>query len=135
MSLANDALLVQLAQNGFPVFDDLAAPNTTQQLATRCIGQANRFTTSTASATASAILPSLLSLEASGLVFVINDSPNSIRVYPFAGETEQTVANQALTIPTGQSGIFIAVTAAKVSKGGGTVPGSFANDWRTAVIP
>jgi hypothetical protein len=135
MSAANDALLLALAQDGYPLVDDLAAPNTTQQLATRCFGVVSRFTTSTASATASAILPSLNTNEAPPIMFVINDSPNTIRTYPFTGETEGGVANAALSIPAGQSGIFVKITAAAVGKGGGQLPGSFANDWRIAVIP
>jgi hypothetical protein len=133
MSVANDALLVQLAQNGFPIVDDLAAPTSAQGTATKCIGQVSRFTTAVANG--AAILPSLLSLEATGLIFVVNDTPQTIKVFPFTGETEGGVANQSLSIATGTSGIFIAVTAAKTAKGGGVAPGSFSNDWRTANIP
>jgi hypothetical protein len=135
MSVANDALLVALGQNGFPVFDNQSAPTTTQGTATRCIGQVTRFTASVAGGSAAAVLPSLLSEEVQGMLFVINDTPNTMKVFPFTGETEGGVANQSLSIPTGQSGVFISVTAAKTGKGGGIAPGSFTNDWRAAVIP
>lgn len=135
MSVANDALIYNLAQNGFAIFDNQAAPNTTQATATRCVGQVTRFTTSAAGGSAAAVGPELLSLEASGMIFVINDSPNAIKWFPKTGETNGGVANASTSIPAGQSMIGIAVTAAKVGKGGGFAPGSFANDWRTAVIP
>ena len=136
MSVANDALLVALGQNGFPVLDDLSAPNTTQGTATRLTGQVSRFITSVA-ANAAAVLPSLNSLEAQSIVFMINDTPNSMQVFPATGETINALAaNAAFTaIPAGQSAVFIKVQAASVGKGGGIVPGSFANNWRAAIIP
>lgn len=136
MSVANDALLVALGQNGFTVLDDQTAPNTAQGTATRLIGQVTRFISS-AGVNAAAVLPSLLSLEASSLLFLVNDSPNAMQVFPATGETINALAaNAAFTgIPAGQSLIAIAVTAAKVGKGGGIVPGSFANNWRVAIIP
>lgn len=134
MSVANDALLVNLGLNQFPVYDNLNSSVTAQGTATRLLGAVNRVTT--AAANGSFVLPSLVSLEAdSGLIFVINDSAQTIKVFPFTGETNGGVANASLSIPTGQSGIFVAVTAAKTAKGGGIAPGSFANDWRSAAIP
>jgi len=133
MSVANDALLVALGQNGFTVFDDNTALNTTQATATRCTGQVTRFITVPASG--AAVLPSLVSVEAQSLVFVINDGANALAVFPFTGETRNGTLNSSLSVPSGQSAIFIKVQAASVGKGGGIVPGSFSNDWRSAVIP
>lgn len=133
MSVANDGLLLALGQNQFTINDDMVAPGTTQAGATKCIGQVCRVTTSTASATASMILPSLLTQEAQSPVFVVNDSPNTVRVYPFTGETEGGVTNSALSIPAGQSGIFVKINGAAVGKGGGQT--SVVNDWRVAIIP
>lgn len=134
MSVANDALLYNLGANGFPVVDGLVTTATTQATATRCLGQVNRFI-KVAVAADTAVLPSVNSLEASGMMFVINDDPaNALSVWPQGAETING-ANAAVSIPAGQSGIFIAVTAAKISKGGGRPFNAFTNDWRFAVIP
>lgn len=133
MSVANDALLVNLGQNGFTVIDAMVASTTTQATAAKCTDQVHRFIK--VAATGTAVLPSLLSLEAPTLIFVINDdAANALLVWPFGTETKNG-ANSALPVPAGQSAIFIAVVAAKTSKGGGIAPGSFSNDWRAAVIP
>lgn len=138
MSIANDALLLNLGLNGFPVVDALISTATTQATATRCTGQVNRFI-KIGAAGDTAVLPSVNSLEAQGIVFVVNDDassggPFAMNVWPQGAETING-ANAAVSIPAGQSGIFIAATAAKISKGGGRSAGSFTNDWRFAVIP
>ncbi len=134
MTVANDSLLINLGLNQFPVVDDLVTTTTTQATAIRCPGQVNRFIKVVA--TGAAALPSLLSIEAPTIVFVINDdAAQALKVFPTTGETLNGTLNANLSIPAGQSGIFIAVTAAKVGKGGGFAPGSFANDWRSAIIP
>lgn len=134
-SVANDALLVALGQNGFPVLDGQVATATTQATATRCTGQVTRFII--VGASGAAVLPSLNTVEAQSIVFVINDGANALQVFPATGETINALAaNAAFTgIAAGQSAIFIKVQAASVGKGGGLVPGSFANNWRAAVIP
>jgi hypothetical protein len=134
MSVANDALLLNLGLNGFPVVDALVSSTTVQGTAAKCIGQVSRFIK--VIATGTAVLPSVNSLEAQGIVFVVNDdAANALLVWPQGAETIGG-ANAALSVPAGQSAIFIAVTAAKTSKGGGRVPAvSFTNDWRAAVIP
>ena len=130
MSTANDALLYNLALQGFPATDDAAAPNASSQgTATAFIGDLLRVTTSAANG--SVILKSNLSNEAPPLCFVVNDSPNTIKVYPFAGESLNGTTNLALSIPSGQSAIFVRVPPAS-SKGGG---GGGTIDWRAAVIP
>jgi hypothetical protein len=133
MTIANDALLTALGTNQFPVWDNQSAPNTTQATATRCTGQVSRFTSVLASG--AAVLPSLLTEEAQSIAFVINDGANALAVFPFTGETRNGSANSALSVPAGQAAIFIKVTAAQIGKGGGIIPGSFANDWRSAIIP
>jgi hypothetical protein len=130
MSTANDSLLYNLALQGFAVTDDQNCGQTTQTLATPIIGDLFRVTTSVSNG--SAQLKSSISNEASPLIFVVNDSPNTIKVFPFVGETEGGVANASLSIPTGQSGIFVRVPP-QVSKGGGVVQGT--GDWRIAIIP
>jgi hypothetical protein len=133
MSVANDALLVCLGQEQFPVLDGQNAFGTTQATASKCPGSVTRFTT--VANNGAAVLPSLLTNEAGPLAFVINDGANPLAVYPFTGETRNGSVNLALSVPIGQAAIFIKVTAASVGKGGGIVPGSFANDWRSAIIP
>ena len=133
MSVPNDALLYNLGVNGFPVVDALVSSTTVQGTATKCIGQVSRFIK--VASTGTAVLPSVNSLEASGMVFVVNDdTTNALLVWPQGAETIAG-SNAAVSIPAGQSGIFIAVTAAKTSKGGGRPSGSFTNDWRWAPIP
>jgi hypothetical protein len=91
--------------------------------------QLNRITLAVANG--GCILPSIVSGEAAWIVFVVNDSANTIKVGAFAGETINSVSTATdlsagvLSIPSGQSGIFIPVPN---SKGATT-------DWRSAVIP
>lgn len=137
MSIANDALLVTLGQNQFPVYDGLGSLVTTQAGATRLTGAVNRAVGTAAGvivANGAFVLPSMLSLEAdSSMVFVINDTSQTIKVFPATGETNGGTLNASTSIPTGQSGIFIRVYGASVGKGGGQ--GTATNDWRSAVIP
>jgi hypothetical protein len=128
MTVANTALLYNLGLTQFPVYDDLASTVVSSQVgATQLIGEACRVTSAVANG--SFILKSLLTLDGPPLVFVINDSAQAIRVYPFLSvpspESVNGSANSFLSIPTGQSGIFISVPNAK----GAT------QDWRAAVIP
>jgi hypothetical protein len=127
MSTANTALLYSLGIDGFLVTDDLVAGGTTQATANRLPGALNRCVV--AATNGGFMLPSILSGEGAWITFVINDSPNAIKIYPFLSatspETQGGVANAFLSIPAGQSGIFIPVPNSK----GGTL------DWRSAVIP
>jgi hypothetical protein len=130
MSTANDAVLVALGQNAFPVNDCLGAPNAnSQSTGTRCGSPVNRFTTSVSNG--SAVLPSILSGEAEAMVFVINDSPNTIKVFCASGDSQNGSLNASLSIGTGTSGVFFKVGALH-SKGGG---GGGTTDWRSANIP
>ena len=124
MSVANTALLYNLGLLAFPVTDDLTAgPASTQNGAPVLNGELCRCVSS--GVNGSFMLKSLLTQDAPPLVFVVNDSPNTIKVYPFTGENVGGSGNSPLSIPAGQSGIFISVPNAK----GGT------QDWRSAVIP
>jgi hypothetical protein len=122
MSQTNDALLYNLALSGFPVNDNISCPNASSQAtATRATGDAVRVTNSVANG--SMILPSILSQEAPPLIFVINDSPNAIKVYPFLStvspESMNTTNNAALTIAAGGWGMFVKIPPL-TQKGGGT---------------
>lgn len=130
MSVANDALLYNLAITGFPVTDGLVAgPANAQGTAVSIIGELARCISAVANG--SFILKSSLSNEAPPLVFVVNDSANTIKVFAFAGENLNGSLNAALSIPSGQSGIFIRVPVQQ-QKGGG---GGGTLDWRAAAIP
>lgn len=130
MSLANNALLNTLAIFiGTPVQDDETAGGpgnvTTQAGATAVVGEAVRVTRAPTIGN-SMILKSVLSGDASPLTFVINDSANSINVFPATGETNNGGLNQVLAVPAGQSGIFVRVP--------NNLAGS-SSGWRSAVIP
>ena len=130
MSTTNDALLQALSLDAMSVIDNLAAPNAaSQSTATKCPGPVNRVTTSVANG--SCVLPSVLSNEANSMVFVINDSPNSINVYPFTGEKMIGVANAAFAVASGLSGFFVRIPPS-IGRGGG---GGGTNDWRAAAVP
>lgn len=133
MSVANDAMLVFLGQNQFPVYDGLVGTVAAAQAgATRLTGTVNRVTKSIS--TGSFILPQMTTGEAdSAGVWVINDSPNTINVYPFVGETMQGTANAVFQITTGTSGFFLRVYGASIQKGGGNQTPT--NDWRPATNP
>lgn len=134
MSVANDALLVTLGQNQFPVYDGLSSTVAVQAGATRLTGAVNRVTGSALQvANAAFILPPMASLEAdSSMVFVVNDSAQTIKVFPNTGETQNGTLNASLSIGPGTSGIFIRVYGASIGKGGGNTQ---TNDWRSANIP
>lgn len=137
MSVANTALLYNLGVEGFLVSDDLSAgPATARATALRLPSQLNRVTVSVANG--ACCLPSIISGEAAWIVFVVNDSPNTIVVGAAApgggASTQETINGTAttsnygagtLSIPSGQSGIFVPVPNGK----GGTL------DWRAAAIP
>jgi hypothetical protein len=124
MSTANTALLYNLALEGFTVADDLQAGAAgTQGGANRLPSQLNRCTL--AAANGSFILPAILSGDAAWIVFLVNDSGNTNKVFPAIGENLNGTLNASLSIPAGQSGIFVPVPNGK----GGTI------DWRSSAIP
>jgi hypothetical protein len=128
MSVANTALLYNLALLAFPVTDDLVSTVAASQSgATVLIGELCRVIK--ASNTGSFMLKSLLNEEAPPIVFVVNDSANTINIYPAVGETMQGSANAAFQITAGLSAIFVAVSTANLAKSATSV------DWRPALIP
>jgi hypothetical protein len=127
MSVANDALLYNLGIDAFPVTDDQVAGSAS--VGTSIIGAVFRVISSVASGVVQ--LKSSVSNEAQPLVFVINDSANTIVLKPFTGESLGGVTNGTLNIPAGQSAIAIRVPV-QIVKGGG---GGGTLDWRAAVIP
>jgi hypothetical protein len=130
VSVANTALLYNLGLEGFSVTDDLVAGvAAARATACRLPSQLNRFISSPANGTA--ILPAIVSGEAAWIVFVVNDTAQTMKVGAAPGETVNSVSTASdmsagiLAIPSGQSGIFVPVPNGK----GGTL------DWRSAIIP
>lgn len=122
MSLANNALLLNMALLGTPLYDNLVGgPAAAQATALPLPGEMNRVTAGAANQ--SFILRSIRTAEASTLTILVNDGPNACQVFPAVGENQNGVANAALSIPAGQSGFFVLVP----NKLGGP-------DWRSNVV-
>lgn len=122
MSTINNAVLDSFGFTGagMQLFDNLSAVTTTTSNLTgatpRVPGTLNRYTISPATATV--VLPSLLSGEANWPVIVVNDGANTITVYAYAdnvshaesiGGTASTFggATGGKTVAAGASAIFI----------------------------
>lgn len=122
MTTINVALLFALGNERMPVMDVSAGPASAQLIAQPMLWRAVRV--KEAVANGSLVLKSILSEEAPNYCFVINDSGQTIKVYCAAGENLNGSANASLSIPTGESAIFIPVP----NEAGGTT------DWRAAAI-
>lgn len=123
MSLINTSLVYNLAFTTVAFVDNMVgAANNAQAGATPLISEVNRVTKSTASLN-SFILKSVLTGDASVLTWVINDSANTINVFPFVGEKQNGVANAGLAIAAGAAGVFVLVTNALSGP-----------EWRSAAI-
>jgi hypothetical protein len=128
-SLANTALLYNLGLEGFANDDNrTASGNNTQTGASPINGQLTRCLIAGAT-TNSFILKSVLTGDGWPLVFVVNDSPVALNIFPAVGDFNNGVLNQALSVPAGQSGIFVRVPNHIASQQSST-PG-----WRSVAIP
>ncbi len=132
MSTTNDNLMVACGQEGFAQVDVfLSSSNQSQSTARPISAAVTRVLASPVSGNGSLIMRSIGSGEASNpMAFVLNDSPNTIKVFPAVGENQGGVANASLCIPSGQSGFLF--KTATTQKGGGTAA---TLDWRSAVVP
>lgn len=118
-SATNTSFIGHLGRLGFTLDDDKSAGGASAQAgATALLSAASRVTV--AAANGSMILKSILGRDAPNVCFVINDSGQTIQVYPFVGENQNGVANAALAIADGKFAIFSRVQAT--------------NDWRSAVV-
>jgi hypothetical protein len=111
-SVGNAAMLEGLALDGFTIVDGLdaggfttTASHTTQALATPVSSPVARFVTAKSAGTGTTILKSLLTGEAQYMIFIINDSPFTIIIYPASGEYLNTVQNGTLSLATGQTAV------------------------------
>lgn len=132
MTVSTDAVRA-FAANQQMSFEDnkTALAGGVQGTSPRLQAEVTRFT-KVVTAADSCQLPNLLSGEAQGVTrIVINDTANAVAVFPSTGESINALgANTALSVPAGQSAIFVA-PAPGVS-GGATTQ---LTNWRAAVIP
>lgn len=109
-SNTNNALLSAL-RGPWPmlVLDNIfiATAQITQALA-QAVARAGANRVVASPANGAILLPAMLNEdEAADIVFVINDSANTIQVFPALGETMLGVANAAFSVAAGATGIFL----------------------------
>jgi hypothetical protein len=128
MSVTNFAVMFVVGGNlqGSFTAELVPGPAAAQSTATRINSPLSRVLKSVS--TGSLILPSILSGEANELLWVMNDSPNTINVYPASGEKTNGPLNTAFQITTGLTGVFVPVLNSV-----NNYPSTL--DWRSAVIP
>lgn len=125
MSATTNAVMYALGQDQYVVVrGQVAGPAGVRATATHVASQAIQCIS--AAANGAFVLPSILTNEDWEMCWIINDSANAIVVSPAPNETMNGVASTAnlatgiLSIPAGQTGIFVPV---------GTT-----GDWRGAVL-
>jgi hypothetical protein len=128
MSTTNDSAMYNLGILAFALNDNNSANSTTQATATPIIGEIFRVLQSVASGIV--LLKSILTKEAPPVVFVLNDSPNTIIANCWPGEKLNGVTNGTLSIASGAFGFFMQVPT-QIARGGG---GGGTLDWRAAVV-
>jgi hypothetical protein len=131
MSVVTDQLLNTLPSLNVFLYDDLSAMNATAATGQILRGNANRVTRSVAAG--AAVLPSLATIDAPQYMFVVNDSPNAISVFPQGADTLMGAA-AAISVPAGQAAFLLSVFPIRIGKGGGEIPANIKNDWRMTVI-
>lgn len=117
---ATSALKANLWQlRGVNILDNVSAgPAGTQAGATAITSQCTRVTI--AANNGSLVLRSMTGVDAPAICFVLNDSPNTIKVFCGAGENHNGSGNGSISIPSGSAGVFVRNEATK--------------DWRSGVI-
>lgn len=135
MTASTDAVRSMAIQFEDSAVDDnlTALAGGAQGAAPRLKAKISRFTR-VATAADSCQLPSLLDGENGGSIrIVINDTANALAVFPRlgSGDTINALsATTALSVPAGQSAIFIPPAAQGAA---GAIPST--GNWRAAVIP
>lgn len=143
-ALNNDYLWEVLGLQGFTSGDDIVLPagsGITQATASAVAkGQLHRVTVSIANAAIQ--LRSILENDNPQLVFIVNDTANTVQVFPHkaigggatdTGESMNGVANAAFNITANNSAIFVSSLVQPKRKGGGT--GSTpALNWSAALL-
>lgn len=110
MSTTNTSLMGHLARARFAIDDNRSAGSAASQSgALPVLYQVTRFTL--AVSTGSVSLRDMLTNDTAAMNWVINDSANSINVYPFPGQNMNGSLNAALSIAAGGFGFFSQVKA------------------------
>src|SRR6266852_9302713 len=124
----NDSLLESLAVDGWPLGDEVFIPagaGTTQAAGLPFKSSAMRVSAN-ATVSASMTLKSLISNESPGICWLINDSGNTVAVFPFSGEKMNTVLNASFAVTAGSAAIFVP-TPPQIKRKGGTSGGGSLN--------
>lgn len=133
----NDSIAYICAANGFTIEDAVYLANASSQGSGFRIKQ-NVTRVVKAVSNGSLVLPDMATKEASnlGIIWVINDSPNPIVVYPMAAPTAVDTLNgstsNTLSITTLRTGIIFLVDSTKLSRSGGYASPTL--DWRATLI-
>jgi hypothetical protein len=130
----NDSLLEALAGDGWPLGDEvfIAAGAGTTQAAGLAFRSSAMRVIGNGTANASMTLKSLVSNDAPGIFWLINESANNIAVFPFSGEKMNTVANAAFSVTAGNAAVFVP-TPPQIKRKGGTSGGGSLN-WAASLI-
>jgi hypothetical protein len=103
------------------IIDNLTASPSGTQNAISLHGAGHRFVF--AAPGASCVLPSLSGHEAtSRMMFVINDAPNSLAVFPWPGDSLNGTLNGSLSVPIGTVAILLKIDTGALL------------DWRGAIL-
>jgi hypothetical protein len=126
MSTTNNAVLfIAAQQNGAATVEVSSSIAAAQAGATRLTNNLSRCKQAVASG--SFVLPQIGSGEASREMLLVNDSPNTVNVYPWVGEKLNGTVNAALSIASGATGIAYPVLNSTYN-----YPSTL--DWRATVI-
>jgi hypothetical protein len=110
MSTTNNAILFLKSQaEGASTVEVSSSAAASQGTATRLTNNLSRC--KQAVSTGSFILPSILSGEASREMWLVNDSAVAVNVYPAKSEKVNGNVDTALSVPAGQTGLFIPILA------------------------
>lgn len=131
-SFTTDAFIFWAAQEGLTGYDFVAS-GTTQSAATP-IGNADFVTVKQATALGGLLLASVANLDASQVVFITNDSAQTVSVYPSGTEVINALANSAsFNVAASALGVFVRIPKHLGTIHGRTSPSSAA--WSAATCP
>lgn len=128
MSTTNNAVMFVVGGNlqGSFTAELVGGPAATQNTATRINSPLTHVLKSPS--TGSFILPSILNGEANELMWVVNDTGNTINVYPAVGEKTNGTPNAAFQITANIAAVFVPVLNSTAN-----YPSTL--DWRCTLIP
>ncbi len=134
MSYTTDGFVYIKGLDGGTITDDVVPAGSTQAGANPSgLNEVIRVTQG--SSNQGIILPSVNYLDNSGIIYVVNDGPNTIKVYPAAGEQINALgANAAVSLATGTVGIFMPLKPATLAAHPrhGAASGA---QWASATLP